>query len=299
MNQFCIPKTPFRPVDSAAPFDISVSALPGGAEMIPGSPITRMRDAAVRGDLAALHFQAVAMRGPLQVLKTADDNSDVDKVIDALEKLGISAGRLVADITRYISLAKSAIDLTNALLGFSNAFLGDDNTTTVTAFPGEAGVAPTLVAIDLSARVRKENKGLVILDNTEAIQEATVGASVQRGPAVQSLILTVTLSAFGFGQDQMTAPLRVVNGSGNGPAAPEPVTQDIDRAGTAIVQRSVFQRFNTSGLSIALTPAPGQIDYGLNGANVALLLEVEGTALTQFGAVGLRPARALALGLSI
>lgn len=298
MNQLCFSTTGARRADPALFLNETLAAMPAGVTLIPNSPITRMLDAAQRGDLQALQFEVVAMRGPILQLTTASDDVTPEGLLDALVELGIVTGRVAADISQYIALARAGIRLTNAVLGFSNVFANSDREKTVAVLRGEAGIA-TLVEIDLTAKLRKENKGFAILDNVEEIREALVGVEVRQGPPVSQLDLIVTLTAFGIGQDEMTAPLKVINGSGDGPPDPVATTNEVDLLGSTIVQRSIFVRTGTEGLSISLEPAPGQIDYGLNGANVGLLLEVEGVATYPFGRVVLQPARALELGLSI
>ncbi len=281
------------------PFDLDARDTPAavGPKLIPGSPIARMRDAALKGDVDALRFQSVAMRDAMVELRAAADETAIDRIVGALERLGVDAGKLVGRVTAYISLAQSAIDLINALLGFSNAFTGVDTVTSTGVFAGELGVQ--IVAVQHRVEVRKEHKGFVIGDNDEDILRARMQLDVVQGPPASSVSLALTLRAFGVGQDRMTAPLMITAGDDNGRPAPDQTATQIDTAGTEIRQVSGFVRSGVQSLTIDLSPAPGSIVYGLNGANVALLLEASGVAQFPFGAVPLRFARAIDVGLSI
>jgi hypothetical protein len=45
------------------------------------------------------------------------------------------------------------------------------------------------------------------------------------------------------------------------------ITDSVDAAGLEIRQLSTFTRVGATNLTIGLSPAPGSIDYGINGAS--------------------------------
>jgi hypothetical protein len=266
---------------------------------IPGSPIARMHDAAARGDVDTLRVQLVAMRADMVQLRAASESPDVETIIKILERIGVDAARLAADATAYVRLAIAAINLLNGVLGIANVFLNSDKEVATGVLVGDdAGVQ--LAVVSLQADVAKENKGFVLFDNVEAIRRAEVTFTVEQGPPATQLLLTVTLRALGVGQDTMTAPLRLIRGDGAGSPTPAaPILNTVDAAGVQINQISTFTRAGTTSLTIGLDPAPGSIDYGINGANLALVLEASGVATFPNGIVQLPTVQAIDLGLSV
>lgn len=279
-------------------FDKTAFNAPAGTTIIPGGFLDRMRDIAMRADLSALRAQTVAMRPMILQLRAASDDTDVEGIIQALEQLGVGVGRLTGDIFAYVRVAQAGIDLINALFGLSNAFTASD--TALSTFVTRLGAGEfQVISTRLTAKVMKEHKGFVIGDNNERIDRARIEFEVTEGPPPSRLILFATLRAFGIGQDAMQAPMQVqVQGSdGTGDPSPAP-RETIDRLGTEINQVRVFERNNVSKLAIDLNGGMGQIDYGLNGANVALVLQVSGLAAYSFGVRPLREVTAFDIGLS-
>lgn len=281
------------------PPDLNSPAVPSPlTRFTPGSPMARMRDAAERGDLNALHSQVVAARRDLSQLRTATEDADIETLLALLEKLGIAAG-FVADVAGYVALAKASIGLVNGFLGVAGVFLNNDAQVVAGSLNGD-GPVPQLAVVRLSASVSKQSKGLVFLDNVERIDTAEVTFEVLQGPPASLVQLSVVLRAFGIGQDSLTAALAFDEDRSNGDAAPNAdVATTIDVAGLEATQISDLQRTRTTRFTVALDPAPGVVEYGINGANVAVVLEATGVATFTAGTVQLPMVRAIDLGISI
>lgn len=266
--------------------------------IVENSPLGRAKSAAEAGDLQKLNAELPVIAAGANAVQQAADAKDLTDVLDKLGKLGVQVGKIAEDVVVYVGMTQAAIRLLNAILDLSaNAVLGSDTETTAFGIFANNEFLP--VVIDLSVAIDKQSNGFVILDNSEQIVSASVALSVQNQMFLDSVTLFPKFTAFGIGQDSLDVSLSLRSGDGTGPDKAMFVAESSDTFGVELTRTLAISRSGTSNFAFQLKPAPGVLEYGINGGNVAIMLEVQGMATFKGQSFPINKAVALDMGLSI
>jgi hypothetical protein len=265
----------------------------------PDSPLGRAKQAAEDGDFDGVQSELPAISEAANGAKASADAGDAAALLKFLEALGVVVGTSLREMVEVLDKIQAAIDLLNAILDLTvGPALKTD--TEVTLFPiilPPAELFP--LQIELSAEIDKQSRGWVILNNQEEIEKARVSLKTLNGVQLDSVALTCRFTAIGAGQDGLDVGLAYATGDGGGPPAALPVSSSSDAFGFSVEEVFTIIRTGTTKFEFELKPSPGVIKYGLNGANLAVQLEVTGYAMYKGVFVTLVPVVVTDVGVSV
>ena len=243
--------------------------------IIPDSPLSRGIEAARKGNMGHLRVGAASLLAEKGKLPEGFDDKDLIAIFEFLKAIGVGVDVFASKVLPYVVLAKAGVDLIN---GYLEVYSADRRESTLEfPFPYPSEIEPGAVTLlKLAAQVKKQVRGLDFLDNEDAIEQLVVSfqsVAPDGRPRPVDTDTVVTVTAIGLLQDKLELVFRA-GGSGTGDAVPGSELSRSDTAGTELERVGAFHRSGTTEWKIDLGPGDNQVEYGLNGLSLALVVDV-------------------------